>query len=221
MNSTVLKLAFVAVFATVLGLATLAEAAVLGPDFDNVGFTQLKKERYALEGVLRVRNASEATEIDAFETLFDTDNIVIWDKIERGEDSDLDRIDLDLDHDKKSGIWSLDADNDDDETEFDPGNIVGFAVKAGYYTAYFKFDEIGLDLDSIVAFNSLAYYANELFGDQHHYKDKYFDKELSHLTVFGVNEIVAVPLPRSASMLGLALFAFGALSWRRKRLKAA
>lgn len=218
MKSTILKLSFVAVFALVLGVATNTKAATIGPDYNSVGFTYKKKGGFS--GMLKVKNASESSEISAFETLFNTDDIVVWDKIEDRGTSDLGRITLDLDRGNKSGSWSLDADADD----FNPASIVGFAVKAGKYTGYFKFDDAGLDFDTVVAFNSMADYASDLFGDMRGYKDKFFDKSVSHLTVFGsttigsnINTVTAVPVPPSVAMMGLALFGFGVLSWRRKR----
>ena len=221
MKTAILKLSFVAVFALVLGVATNTKAATVGPDFNQVGFTYLKKGGF--DGMLRVNNASEQTEINAFETLFDTDDIVIWDKIEDDDDSEFGRIELDLDRGGKSGSWSL----DDDATDFDPSSIVGFAVKAGKYTGYFKFDDAGLGIDDIVAFNGIADYAEDLFGDMRGYKTKFFNKSVSHLTVFGstsiggnTNTIAAVPVPPSVAMMALALAGFGVLSWRRKKYTA-
>jgi len=239
MTNTILKLSFVAVFALVLGVATNTKAATVGTDYDSVGFTYLKKGGFS--GMLKVYNSSEQTEINAFEALFDTDDIVVWDKVEVDNDSDYGYhhnnywnnwghsssqlgenglISLDLDHGNKSGSWSI----DENATDFDAGNIVGFAVKAGKYTGYFKFDDAGLAIDTIVAFSSLADYAEDLFGDMHGYKDKFFDKAVSHLTVFGstslggvTNPVTAVPVPPSVAMMGLSLLGFGFLSWRRKK----
>jgi len=236
MKTTLLKLSFVAVFALVLGAATNTKAATIGTDYDSVGFTNLKKGGFS--GMLEVQNSSEQTEINAFEALFGADDIVVWDKVEVESDShhgynywnnwghhsdqlgENGLVVLDLDRGDKSGNWSINP----DATNFNAGNIVGFAIKAGKYTGYFKFDDAGLDLNTIVAFNSLDEYASDLFGDMRGYKDKFFDKSVSHLTVFGstsiggsAGAITAVPVPPSMAMMGIALVGFGVLSWRRKR----
>lgn len=230
MRTTLTKLGFAAALALGLGLSTVASAATIGSDFSSVGFTYLKsqyKKNKQIDGMLRVENSSEQSEVSAFETLFGMDDIVVWDKVEVGyfgwTYSQLDRIDLDLNwwDGNKSGTWSI----DDDATDFNAASIVGFAVKAGKYTGYFKLDNAGIELNDIVAFASMDEYAEELFGDQSAYNSKHFKKAVSHLTVFGsttignnITPVTAVPVPPSVAMLALALLGFGVLSWRRKRM---
>ncbi len=241
MKTTFMKLGFVAAFAVGLGLSGQANATTIGPEFDSKGFTYQSSGHWwdssDIPGALHVSNASQQTEINAFETLFGMDDIVIWDKVDVTEtkkkkkygkhggsggytysyDSLLNRIDLNLDNDGNSGNWSI----DENATDFNADLIVGFAVKAGKYTGYFKLDNAGIGIDDIVTFNSLADYVNDLFGDLCDFDEK----TVSHLTVFGntnlgggVGPVTAVPVPPSIAMLALALVGFGALTWRRKRV---